>query len=110
MTKNAPKLSEANITMLLSEFISVFIVRKYVDYDVSDYLLNVHLRCAIVLAVSFAIPYLIYNRFMEPSFLRPVLTCCITSISIIATVWAIGMNKDMRQKVASFIKSKLHRK
>lgn len=99
----------ANITMLLSEFVSVFILRKYVEYNIADYLLNVHFRCAVVTAVSFVIPYLVYNRFMEPSFLRLVLTCCITTISIIATVWAIGMNKDMRQKVASFIKSKLHR-
>lgn len=100
----------ANITMLLSEFVSVFILRKYVEYNIADYLLNVHFRCAVVTAVSFAIPYLIYSRFMEPSFLRLVLTCCITTISIIATVWAIGMNKDMRQQVASFIKSKLLRK
>ena len=99
----------ANITMLLSEFVSVFILRKYVEYNIANYLLNVHFRCAVVTAVSYAIPYYIYNRFMEPSFLRLVLTCCITSISIIATVWALGMNKDMRQKVASFIKSKLHR-
>lgn len=99
----------ANITMLLSEFISVFIVRKYVEYNIADYLLNVHFRCAVVTAVSLAIPYFIYDRFMEPSFLRLILTCCITTISIIATVWAIGMNNDMRQKVALFIKSKLHR-
>ena len=99
----------ANITMLLSEFISVFIVRKYVEYNIADYLLNVHFRCAVVTAVSLAIPYFIYNRFMEPSFFRLVLTCCITTISIIVTVWTIGMNKDMRQKVSTFIKSKLHR-
>lgn len=99
----------ANITMLLSEFISVFIVRKYVEYNIADYLLNVHFRCAVVTAVSLAIPYFIYNRFMEPSSFRLVLTCCITTISIIVTVWAIGMNKDMRQKVSTFIKSKLHR-
>lgn len=99
----------ANITMLLSEFISVFIVRKYVEYNIADYLLNVHFRCAVVIAVSIVIPYLVYNKFMEPSFLRLLITCCITTISIIATVWVIGMNNDMRQKVVSFIKSKLHK-
>ena len=97
----------ANITMFLSEFVSVFIVRKYVEYSILDYLLNVHFRCAAVTAVSFVIPYFLYSRIMEPSFLRLVFTCCISTFSIIATVWLIGMNRDMRQKVKIFIKTKL---
>lgn len=100
----------ANITMLLSEFVSVFIVRRYVEYNILDYLLNVHFRCAVVTAVSLIIPYLLYNRIMEPSFLRLVITCCITTLSIFATVWTIGMNKDMRLKVKTVVKSKLFKK
>lgn len=98
----------ANITMLLSEFISVFIVRKYVEYNIADYLLNVHGRCAIVTGVSLIMPYLMFDRYLEPSFVRLILTCCLTTISIAATVWCIGMNKDMRQKTVTFIKSKIH--
>ena len=98
----------ANITMLLSEFISVFIVRKYVEYNIADYLLNVHGRCAIVTVTSLILPYLMFDRYLEPSFVRLILTCCLTTISIAATVWCIGMNKDMRQKTVTFIKSKIH--
>ena len=98
----------ANITMFLSEFISVFIVRKYVEYNIADYLLNVHGRCAIVTVVSLILPYFLYDRYMEPSFVRLILTCCLSTISIVATVWCIGMNKDMRQKTVTFIKSKIH--
>ena len=98
----------ANITMLLSEFISVFIVSKYVEYNIADYLLNVHGRCAIVTGVSLIMPYLMFDRYLEPSFVRLILTCCLTTISIAATVWCIGMNKDMRQKTVTFIKSKIH--
>lgn len=100
----------ANITMLLSEFISVFIVRKYVKYNIADYLLNVHGRCAIVTVISLLLPYFLFDRYMEPSFIRLILTCSLTTVSIAATVWCIGMNKDMRQKTAAFIKSKIHRK
>lgn len=98
----------ANITMFLSEFISVFIVRKYVEYNIADYLHNVHGRCAIVTVASLILPYFLYDRYMEPSFVRLILTCCLTTISIAATVWCIGMNKDMRQKTVTFIKSKIH--
>lgn len=100
----------ANITMLLSEFISVFIVRKYVEYNIADYLLNVHGRCAIVTGVSLLLPYFLFDRYMEPSFIRLMLTCCLTTLSIAATVWCIGMNKDMQQKTVAFIQSKIHRK
>lgn len=99
----------ANITMFISEFVSVFIVRKYVEYNIGDYLLNVHARCALVTIVSLILPYFLFDRYLEPSFMRFILTCCLTSISIAATVWCIGLNKDMRQKTASFIKSKIHR-
>lgn len=99
----------ANITMFLSEFISVFIVRKYVEYNIADYLLNVHARCAIVTVVSILLPYFLFDRYMEPSFIRLILTCCLTSISIVATVWCIGVNKDMRQKTVFFIKTKIRR-
>lgn len=99
----------ANITMFLSEFISVFIVRKYVEYNIADYFLNVHARCAIVTVVSILLPYFLFDRYMEPSFMRLILTCCLTSISIVATVWCIGVNKDMRQKTVFFIKTKIRR-
>lgn len=99
----------ANITMFLSEFISVFILRKYVEYSIIDYLLNVHLRCAIVTAVSFLLPYLLYDKFMDASFIRLLITCCITSLSVIITVGVIGMNKDMRQKVFFMIKCKIQK-
>lgn len=99
----------ANITMLLSELISVFIVRKYVEYNITDYFLNVHVRCVIVTVVSLLLPYFLFDKYMEPSFMRLILTCCLTTISIVVTVWCIGMSKDMRRKTANFIKSKIHR-
>ncbi|WP_281084975.1 MATE family efflux transporter [Segatella bryantii] len=99
----------ANITMLLSEFISVFIVRKYVNYNIADYLLNVHGRCTIVTVVSLLLPYFLFDRYIEPSFIRLILTYCLTTVSIAATVWCVGMNKDMRNKTVSFIQSKIQR-
>lgn len=99
----------ANTTMLLSEFISVFILRKYVEYSISHYLLNVHLRCVAVTLISMVVPYALFNRFMEPSFLRLIVTICMTSVSIMFTVWLIGMDKGMRQKVSRFIKAKLYK-
>jgi len=100
----------ANITMFLSEFLSVFILRKYVRYSIPNYLLNVHLRCSIVALASFALPYVCYDKFMEPSIIRLITTCCISTISTAITVWFIGMNIETRAKAISFIKAKICKK
>lgn len=100
----------ANLTMLLSEFVSVFIVRRYVKYSISNYLLNVHLRCMLVAIASFITPYFLYSRFLEPSFLRLIQTCLLTTISTIIVVWTIGMNSDMKLKIKLLISSKLRKK
>lgn len=99
----------ANITMFFSEFISVFIVRKYVKYSIGHYLINVHLRCAIVAAVSFVAPYCLFDCFMDSSFLRLLITICMTSISIAVSVWILGMNPEMRSKVKFIILSKFNK-
>lgn len=99
----------ANLTMLLSELLGTIILRKYIKFDVFHYLLNVHARCALVAAVSYVIPYLLYSRFLQPSFVRLLITCCITTISIGVTVWILGMSKDMRIRIEKILKSKLHR-
>ena len=99
----------ANITMLLSEFISVFILRQYVEYNIVDYLLKVHLRCLIVTAVSLIGPYLLYDTFIEPSFIRLILTILISAISILITVWVIGVDKQMRTRIKLFLKEKFRR-
>lgn len=99
----------ANITMLLSEFLSVFIVHKYVEYSISKYLLNIHFRCLLVAVLSSIAPYLLYNRFFEPSFLRLVQTCLLTTLSISIIVWTIGMNSEMREKFKALLHSKLRK-
>ena len=99
----------ANITMLLSEVVSVVLLRKYVKFSIIHYLLNVHCRCVIVAFVSFLISYVLYDRFMQPSLIRLLNTIIITSLSIVATVWCVGLDLEMRAKVKNFFYSKLRK-
>lgn len=97
----------ANISMIVSEFASVFVLKKYIQYSIPLYLLRVHGRCFLVTCVSGIVPLLLYDKFMEPSFVRLLLTCFTTTLSIAITVLTMGMDQDMRAKLVELIKSKI---
>lgn len=97
----------ANISMAASELVSVFVLRRFLDYSITGYLLSVHGRCTLVAVVSLIIPYLVYDKFMEAGFLRLLVTCVITSISVILTSLYIGMDKPMRKKLFSIVKTRI---
>lgn len=88
----------ANITMLLSELVSVFILKKYINYSIVNYLLNVHGRCFLVSLITAVILYY-FTHTMESGFIRVILTCVISTISILAVGYAIGINNAVRNKV-----------
>ena len=95
--------------MAASELVSVFVLRHYLEYSIASYLLSVHGRCMLVAAVSLVIPYLVYDKFMEPCFLRLVMTCVTTSVSVILTSLYIGMDKSMRAKLYGIVRSRIKR-
>ena len=79
----------ANITMLLSEIASIFILKRYVAYSLTDYLLKVHIRCLIVTAVSF--------------------TGLLTTFSVAITSLYVGMNRDVRHNLLNLITNKIRK-
>lgn len=97
----------ANISMALSEVASVLILKRYIDYSVTSYLMSVHGRCIIVAALSAIVPFLLFDRWMEPSFLRLMTTCVLTTLFIMAVVFTIGMDREMRVKLMGFFRKKL---
>lgn len=97
----------ANITMLLSEFASVIILKRYIKYSSINYLLSVHGRCALVTTISFALPYIIYDKLLDEGFMRLITTCILTTFSVILTSFYIGMNKGMRVKLVTLVKNRI---
>lgn len=91
-------------TMVFSEFASVFILKKYIKYSISQYMLNVHLRCLLVSAVSVIVPYIFVRSLSTDDFLHLLYTILISTASIVLTVWSLGLNKSMRQKMKTYLK------
>ncbi|MCM1218485.1 MAG: hypothetical protein NC548_28690 [Lachnospiraceae bacterium] len=95
----------ANISMLLSEITSVFILKRYINYSITDYLYNIHGRCFVVSVIATIILYHISQLF-EASFLRLILVCLSSVIVVSALAYTIGINKDMRIGLNKFIEKR----
>lgn len=97
----------SNLTMVLSEIASVAILKKYVDYSIRDYVINVYGRCVLVVAFSSVIPYCLSCYLHVEGFVRFVTMCILTTFSIGVIVYAFGMNSTEREKVRNVVKTKI---
>lgn len=96
----------ANISMITSEILGVFILRKYIKYSISDYIKNIHCRCLFVLILSGGLLYFMQSMF-EASFLRLIIMS-ISSVVIISFIaYSIGINSAMRNSINLTINSKI---
>lgn len=101
------------IVTLIGEVFASIILRRYVEYSVRDYWLNVYGRCTLVAVVSLLIP-LFLHFFLSEGFLRLVIVSGVSVLSTGVTVYYIGVNRADRtifniylNKYLSSIKSKL---
>lgn len=99
----------ANLTMFLSEFASVLVLKRYIDFSIRDYLSNVHGRCLLVAVFSFIVPYLLYDRWMDESFLRLLVTCILTTSSVAVTSLYLGMDRHLRSRLMQIIMKRIYR-
>ena len=97
----------AIISMILSESASVFILKKYFVYSIKNYLLKVHVKCFFITIISSIIPFLFYQKLIEPSFIRLIYTLLLTTSSISITVYAFGLNPEEREKILMIIKKRI---
>ena len=100
----------ANLTMFLSEFASVLVLKRYINFSIRDYLSDVHGRCLLVAAVSFIVPYLLHDRWMSESFLRLLVTCILSTTSVAVTSLYLGMDRHLRSWLMQIIKKRINRK
>lgn len=100
----------ALITIFLADLTGVFVLRRYVVFSIPKFLLNVHVRCMAVAAISCAIPYLVYDKWHEPGLIRVIGNSALCVVSVCVTSFIIGMNSEMRHKIIALLKSKLKTK
>lgn len=89
----------AIITLVVSELVSVYILKRYISYSALSYLISVYGRCLLISVVSGILPYILFDRFMDASFCRLIITCVLTTVSIGITVFFIGLDHKMRSVI-----------
>lgn len=98
----------ANISIAITEFVSPFILVRFVKMNIMRYMLNVHGRCLLTVSVACIIPCVFYDKVFDPGFLRLLWTCVISSISICCTVFLLGMDRASRNWLIQFIRGRLN--
>ena len=97
----------SNISMVLSEIVSIMVLRHFLEFSVYRYFMRVHVRCFLVAVVSFIMPYLVFDKYMETGFLRLIITCLISFLSVVVTSLYLGMDKNMRDKLFKLVRNKI---
>ena len=97
----------ANISMVASELVSIYVLSCFLNFSKAKYFLQVHGRCILVTLLSSVIPYLLFDKFMDRGFLRLIFTCIITTLSVVVTSLYVGMDKNMRSKLYSIVETKI---
>lgn len=97
----------ANVTMLASEFASIIILKRYIKYSISSYLIRVYGRCLLVSCISAIVPFFFFDKFMDSSFVRLLLTGAMTSFFVVISVLIFGMDSEMRKKLMNLILNKI---
>lgn len=93
----------ANITMIIAEVASTFILRKYVKFSVLNYFLQVHCRCLLV--VFLAIPILYFIHSLIPTDSIRLIIMIVASLAIISVLAiTLGIDNNSRNVFISYLK------
>lgn len=94
-------------TTLLSDVTNLLILRRYVQYSISDFLKKVHLKCCLITLITLAV-VLPVTFSVDDGFYRLLVCTFVSIISVFALSWIMVLNKYQREKIISIIKSKIH--
>lgn len=100
--------------LLIAQMIIALVVKpimlvKIVNYRFSD-IFAVFKSCFLVLIVSVPIPLILYlykDNLIENYYLREIVICIVAILSVAIAVWFIGLDKETKQKILTFVKSKM---
>lgn len=96
------------IIVIIAQIARLFFMRIMVRLSIQRYLLQVILPITIVTFVASIIPIASYMYMPKNTFISFFSVCVISLLSVSLTIYYIGISKEERMKVNSFIRKKLH--
>lgn len=95
-------------TMFTGGVFEWFVLKYYHTFNILPYVIEVYGRSMMVVVVSSIVPFWIYDRFMEPSIIRMLVTGLITTASVGMTAFYIGMSKGDRTMLLKLASDKIN--
>ncbi len=102
-------ISVFNVSLVISVtnmFVRLFILKRLIVFSIFSYLTKVLGVCVLVGCGAFISSYVI-GEFLGNSIIDSFLKCCITVLLSIFSVILLGLNKNERATLISFIKRKI---
>lgn len=99
------------VNMLLGLVIKPILIIKIVNYTWTD-IMTVFRPCFMVSIIGSILPIAIYmfkDSLLPNTIVQFFVLAGISVLSVAVTVWTIGLDRDMKSKLVSIIRSKLHR-
>lgn len=99
----------ANISMVVSEFVSMLILRRYIKYSILNYFVNIHGRCFFVSIAAAVILYCIQQQ-LEFGWCRLILMSLSSVIIIGILAYMFGIDSTLRNGLNRLVRSKIIRR
>lgn len=85
---------------------SLWLMRRYIGLELKSYIFDVWVPNFIVLSSSVILPYICHSIF-DDGFIRLILVGAVSTISILVSIYLLGVDIQTRNKINIFILSKL---
>lgn len=96
------------VISLVNLFLRLWIVKRLVNFPVSDYIMNVFAKCFLIAVLSSVVPLLIHE-YSQQSTLSFLMVVLFSLLSATTMIWLIGLTANERTGLLMFAKNKLNR-
>lgn len=94
------------VVTAIAEVAAIFILKRYIQLSVTQFLVQVYLRCFLIAALSAVLPMIVFLR-LDEGFMRLVLVTLTSSVSTILFVLWLGIDQNTRKRLFEAVKNRL---
>lgn len=95
------------VVVCTAQIVRIYMMRNMIKLSIREYLKEVILRVCLVAIAGGMVPIIAYVYLKDNTFLSFMSVCLVSVLSVVVSVYFIGIKRGEREKVKAFIKSKI---
>ena len=88
----------SSIPCLLNMAMDLYILRRYANFPARSFFLNIFVKNVLLVLVACIPPYFVQS-LMSEGWIRFLVVCGVSVLSVIGVLWVFGLNKETREMV-----------